>query len=364
MGRSALWARVARGTDIESPRMEHPPAAPHVGCEHGGQPERPQRLSMAHVLVPDTLNLPVLSGVRSLHRRNDTCDLAWPAPRVQRMFRGRAVREWHPISSVAEDVESFVRDLERLSERGLHDLVMPFTQLASFAVSKHRSRLARHTRVVCAEFTGFQLANDTSRLTHHARELGIPCPRVYTDGPEIDIEAIAGSAQYPVIVKPRGGSEVGVRLATSSEELIAAYRTVEAVQPRSAAGSGYGGSGTASPAVPDRSAIEVPVLQGTAGLRRVGSNLRPQGATRPSYLLPHPPRLRRPGPTPGPPPSRNGCLRLRPSLLRQARSASRREDPLPARAPSIGAAGLTVPAHTGLRAARLHRADAVRPGAG
>jgi predicted ATP-grasp superfamily ATP-dependent carboligase len=181
---------------------------------------------VVRVLVPDRLGVATLATVRSLHERGDICDLAAPSSGFERRLRGRAVSEWHCVTSPERDMDHYIDDLVNICRRGAHALLIPLDQLSGYAVALNSSRLTPHVDMVGPGWEAFRMANDKLVMTRHANGIGIPCPELHPVDSESDIEAIAGAARFPVVVKSRAGSASGVVLATDGTELGAACHSI------------------------------------------------------------------------------------------------------------------------------------------
>lgn len=116
---------------------------------------------------------------------------------VSRYVRERVVAP-HPEESQAD----FIGLLKDLAQRHGRCVVAPVDDATLVTVSKHRSELAEHHTVACAEWPVVRQLIDKKHTYQLAESLGVPAPKTALPRHLADAQAYAERADYPVLVKP------------------------------------------------------------------------------------------------------------------------------------------------------------------
>jgi D-aspartate ligase len=142
----------------------------------------------------------------------------------------RHVREVVDVPHPAIEEEAFVRRLVEIGPRYDRGLLVPASDAALVAVSKHKALLEEHYVVAATDW-------DTTRLLIEKREtyaladsIGVPAPKTLVPRDPDEVERYAESALYPCLVKPSQGHLYKARFGTKMVQvddpkaLIRAYR--------------------------------------------------------------------------------------------------------------------------------------------
>lgn len=121
--------------------------------------------------------------------------------------------------SPVTESEAFVDAVARELRERDYDLLLPVHDATVIPVSKHRSRLAAHANVPYQPYEELRVGLDKLRTVEAARNAGIPHPTTVAPD-ELDLRAVESDLSYPVVVKPRRGSQrAGVTVCESPREL-------------------------------------------------------------------------------------------------------------------------------------------------
>jgi D-alanine-D-alanine ligase-like ATP-grasp enzyme len=178
---------------------------------------------VARVLIPNNVGQHVVAGIRSLARDGDEVGLAWRLAIVDRLLPSRYIHRYHRTASRPTDDVQDARYAQEVAAitRGTYDVVMPFGLTSFRALTRNQGCFESGVPAMLPPVESFDLAEDKTRATEHARSIGIPVPRVYAEVDSTDLDAVARDARYPVVVKaPHGtGVQTGVRYAEDAESL-------------------------------------------------------------------------------------------------------------------------------------------------
>jgi len=123
-----------------------------------------------------------------------------------------------------------------------YDVILPISYAAVDQISHHRERLEPYIQVPLPPRTSVEVAANKDMTMHCAERIGIDIPKTFYPQSLQDVEEIADSITYPVVVK--GSRECGnVGYANSPDELISQYRKISIFSPiiqEYISGEGYG----------------------------------------------------------------------------------------------------------------------------
>lgn len=154
----------------------------------------------------------------------------WRGSRLDAAVRTRAGAQFIRVSrDLAPDVDSFGEALIQRAVHGNYDVVVPVSDYQTWLLANRRAELAGHVQHLLPDPTAFRLANDKSATLAHARSLGIATPQVWDWPGAPDISTLPAGIRYPVVVKARSGSGVGLglRFASNAAQLRSAYLEIE-----------------------------------------------------------------------------------------------------------------------------------------
>jgi predicted ATP-grasp superfamily ATP-dependent carboligase len=160
--------------------------------------------------------LAVVKSLAAAGYRVITADFAGP---------GRGLRSRYSSAHVclpAAKQQEFENSLLALVDRVRPDAFLPLGDRAVFIASKNRDRIAAVTAVNVPPLEAFLAAYNKGVCMAECRQLGIPCPRVYS--PEQAVEMLKDDRESLLVVKPDcdAGAAMGVRYVRNREELSAA----------------------------------------------------------------------------------------------------------------------------------------------
>lgn len=156
---------------------------------------------MESVVVTDAEERAVLGACRGLTRAGyRVCAVARGRPAATHWSRACAERVVLP--DPRKSVEAFVDGLDRLLRSGSYDALIPGSDASLLAVSEHRERVERSTRLGLPSRDAVRRTVDKELLLEVAASVGLPAPpsRMCSD-PDEALEA-ASELGYPVVLKP------------------------------------------------------------------------------------------------------------------------------------------------------------------
>ena len=119
--------------------------------------------------------------------------------------------------------------LRLLASYGERPVLLPCGAETLRIVSERREEFERVCRVLCPERGALALCNDKARIRSLAEQAGLPVPRELRALPGEDVEALAGRAPYPCVIKYVCGEALGLpaeeryRIVRTREEFAAVY---------------------------------------------------------------------------------------------------------------------------------------------
>lgn len=185
-----------------------------------------QTMVPALVLGAHTVGLGVIRalgsmGVPVIAARYDERDMG----HVSR-YVAESMRVPHP----ADREDDFIASLLECAPRLEGAFLLPSTDAALVAVSRHKRELERRYVVGCTDWDVTELFIDKKRTYARAQEVGVPAPRTAVPRCIEDVERYALTARYPCLVKPSEGHRYFDRFrkkmvkADDLDQLLAAYR--------------------------------------------------------------------------------------------------------------------------------------------
>lgn len=115
----------------------------------------------------------------------------------------RYCREFIHVPGYTQAPDKLLAVLQRMRERtGQAPVVFPSADPDLTALNQMQSRLADVVRSTLAPAALVEELMDKRRFNDLALRLGLPVPRTYTPSTMAEVEQVARSAEYPLIVKP------------------------------------------------------------------------------------------------------------------------------------------------------------------
>lgn len=173
---------------------------------------------MSRVLVLDANTRQAIVAIRQLGRHGVDVtagsETRVPAGALSR-HADRHVRYADPRS----ETDEFLAAIEAELQRREYDMVLPITDATVIPVVDHRQRLEAHATVPFLPSDRLGDALDKYRTIAAARAAGVPHPRTLSPS-TLDVDRVVDELGFPVIVKPRRGSQrLGVTRCDSPESL-------------------------------------------------------------------------------------------------------------------------------------------------
>ena len=180
---------------------------------------------MSSVFVTDGRSLASLAVVRSLGRRGIDVYCGETFPMNLSRF-SKYVTSFQRYPSPDNNPEAFVRWIVQFTRRQKIDLVLPVRDSTTLLLSKHKRKLPEQTRVYLPEGETVERLDDKAETLKIAESCEVATPRTYF--PErLEVREIKEQVEYPVLVRPRGGSgSRGITYVESEAEFDGSYRSV------------------------------------------------------------------------------------------------------------------------------------------
>ena len=192
------------------------------------------------VLITDGNFKHALASVRSLGKRGiDVTVLSHM--RLSTSFHSKYCSKGILAPNPEHD-PTFAEFVHELVKRERFDVVLPISYAAVDQISSIQDRLEPYVRVPLADRASIELAGNKDRTMQFADRIGIAIPKTFYPKSLEDLQQIADTLSYPVVVK--GARENGnVGYANSPEELTSQYKRISTFSPivqEYIRGGGYG----------------------------------------------------------------------------------------------------------------------------
>jgi predicted ATP-grasp superfamily ATP-dependent carboligase len=183
------------------------------------------------VLVTDGNERPALAIVRALGRRGVSV-LVGHEEGVSLASSSRYCARHVIYPSPHRDRAAFDRFLIDFLVRQRVDVLMPVTDVTTHAVCANQSAIRQHSAIAVPPLGAFELVSNKEALVRRAAECGVPAPRTHFVTGLAGLPDVAGTVQYPAVIKPirsripaNGGWQAAtVHYAYSEGELRQLYR--------------------------------------------------------------------------------------------------------------------------------------------
>ena len=184
-----------------------------------------------NVLVTDGNQRAALAITRSLGRRGATVIVGEESDRcLASSSRYCARRITYP--SPYREPDAFDRFLTRLVVREGLDVVMPVTDVTTYAIARNQDALRAHTGLAVPPFDAFERLTDKASLMHRARKCGIPTPATHVVDGIAALRSVQDHVTFPAVVKSTrsriptaaGWTAARVHYVSNQTELRQLYR--------------------------------------------------------------------------------------------------------------------------------------------
>jgi protein-tyrosine-phosphatase/carbamoylphosphate synthase large subunit len=167
-----------------------------------------------------------LTILRSLSRQEIQCDIASsiskPISRYSR-FNKRCFHYPDPLTNT----QGFIDFIYELLKHNQYDLIIPVTERTLIPLSSSSLLDPWRDALAIANHTGLQKVLDKAQTMQLAQKCGVPVPYSHTIASPDEIEQLAPSLDYPVVIKPtqsipnaKNRRQLSVSYAQNAEELL------------------------------------------------------------------------------------------------------------------------------------------------
>ena len=158
-------------------------------------------------------------GEKNIEVVNTDCE------RFSAAFFSRYSTRHFSIPSPSDSPDEFIRVLLEYVRNNKIDVLMPVNNEETLLISQHKKKFLPYTKVPFEDYSKMIKLNDKGELAKVAEELNILVPRTYQIFEIDEINKLAASITYPVVIKLRNStSSIGINYAFSQEDLIAKYK--------------------------------------------------------------------------------------------------------------------------------------------
>jgi predicted ATP-grasp superfamily ATP-dependent carboligase len=154
-----------------------------------------------NVLVTDGDQRSALAITRSLGRRGASVIVGEESDRcLAASSRYCSRRITYP--SPYREPEAFDRFIARLVVREGLDVVMPVSDVTTYAIARNQDALRAHAGLAVPPFDAFERVTDKASLLHRAQKCGIPTPVTHVVDGISGLRAVQEQVTFPAVVKP------------------------------------------------------------------------------------------------------------------------------------------------------------------
>jgi len=181
---------------------------------------------MTTILLTDGLMRKTLSAARSLGEQGArviVSDTTSYTPAAYSKYCSLSLTYPDPV----REPQAFVGWLKETVRRHNVDVLMPMDDAALSLVLAHEEELPPKCACVLPPADAYHIASDKHLSVRLAASAGLPTPWTVLPRSLSEVNELAGTLQYPVIIKPRSSSgSRGIRLVSEAEELKREYALV------------------------------------------------------------------------------------------------------------------------------------------
>jgi predicted ATP-grasp superfamily ATP-dependent carboligase len=193
--------------------------------------DRPRETTLMNVLVLDGDQRAALAVTRSLGRRALSVIVGEQHERpLAASSRYCARRITYP--SPYREPDAFDRFIERLVVRERIDVLMPVTDVTTYAIARNQDALRAHTALAVPPFDAFERVTDKGALLRRADKCGIAIPATHFVDGIATLRTVQDRIAFPAVVKatrsriptPDGWLGCGVHYVSTRGELQKLYQ--------------------------------------------------------------------------------------------------------------------------------------------
>ena len=190
-----------------------------------------QNSSSKTVFLPDAISPRALSICRSLGKKNVFITCADESP-FNLAFYSRYCRKHTLYPSPLRHPQRFAEYLLDYLAGHPQDCLIPVKEESLDVIILYREEFERLTRLPFPPTSVFQICRDKNKTMALARQLGIPHPKTVMPTCLDQVEALAKTLTFPVVIKPRlSCSGLGISHVKEYAQLYEAYCKVHAQYP-------------------------------------------------------------------------------------------------------------------------------------
>jgi predicted ATP-grasp superfamily ATP-dependent carboligase len=154
-----------------------------------------------NVLVTDGDQRSALAITRSLGRRGASVIVGEESDRCLASSSRYCTRQITYPSPYREP-DAFDRFISRLVIRERLDVVMPVSDVTTYAIARNQDALRAHAGLAVPPFDAFERLTDKASLLHRAQKCGIPIPATHVVDGISGLRSVQDQVTFPAVVKP------------------------------------------------------------------------------------------------------------------------------------------------------------------
>ena len=190
-----------------------------------------QKISSKTVFLPDAISPRTLAICRSLGKKDISVTCADETP-FNLAFFSRYCQERTIYPSPLRDPQRFVEYLLDYLACHPQDCMIPVKEESLDVIMIYREEFERLTRLPFPSTEVFQICRDKNKTMGLAKQLGIPHPKTVMPNRLDQVEDLAKSLRFPVVIKPRMScSGLGISHVKDDAQLYEAYCKVHEQYP-------------------------------------------------------------------------------------------------------------------------------------
>lgn len=180
-----------------------------------------------NALVTNARSVSALAVIRSLGRKGieitGASDSKDDFPLYSKFCRKKIF-----LASDPNDTAGRMEELLGIVKKEHFDVFLPvMSENLLLEIARRKDKFGQFTRVTLPSFEHLSILNNKAKVARILAELGMPLPRTYYPGSDIDIESIIANALFPVVIKAhRGEGARGVKLVMEKEDLKRSYHEI------------------------------------------------------------------------------------------------------------------------------------------
>lgn len=176
------------------------------------------------VIVTNASGAKALIVTRSLGR-NEIDVITTDCERFSAAFFSKYSKRHFLCPSPLKNPLEFINVLEKYVKNKRINVLMPINSIETLLISKYKSRFEPYINVPFADYTKMMQLHNKEQLMNIATELDLPIPKTHTIKNVNEIQNIAETIEYPVVIKLRDAtSSKGIQYAYSKDEFVYNYK--------------------------------------------------------------------------------------------------------------------------------------------